>query len=38
MLGLRGTLARLADAGILGGLGAVRHLASDIHAGRAGRT
>lgn len=37
LLGLRGTLARLADAGILGGLGAVRHLASDIHSGRAGR-
>lgn len=28
LLGLRGTLARFADAGILGGLGAVRHLAA----------
>ncbi len=28
LLGLSGTLARFADAGILGGLGAVRHLAA----------
>ncbi len=32
LLGLRGTLARLADAGILGGLGAVRHLAASSPA------
>lgn len=32
MLGLRGALARFADAGILGGLGAVRHLAASALA------
>ncbi len=35
LLGLRGALARLADAGILGGLSAARHFAADVPAGRA---
>ncbi len=33
LLGLRGTLGRLADAGILGGLSAARHFAADAPAG-----
>ena len=37
LLGLRGTLARFADAGILGGLGAVRHLAASAPAREGGR-
>jgi len=36
LLGLSGTLARLADAGIFGGLGALRHLAASA-PGREGR-
>jgi len=35
LLGLRGALGRLADAGILGGLSAARHFAADMPAGRA---
>ncbi|MBN9073239.1 MAG: SCP2 sterol-binding domain-containing protein [Rhizobiales bacterium] len=37
LLGLRGTLARFADAGILGGLSAVRHLAAGAPAREDGR-
>jgi predicted lipid carrier protein YhbT len=35
LLGLRGALARVADAGILGGLSAARHLAADAPVARA---
>ncbi|MGB3387594.1 MAG: SCP2 sterol-binding domain-containing protein [Pseudaminobacter sp.] len=35
LLGLRGSLGRLADAGILGGLSAARHFAADAPAGKA---
>jgi predicted lipid carrier protein YhbT len=37
LLGLSGTLARFADAGILGGLGAIRHLAASAPAREGGR-
>jgi predicted lipid carrier protein YhbT len=38
LLGLRGTLARFADAGILGGLSAVRHFSASAPARAEGRT
>ncbi len=37
LLGLRGALARFADAGILGGLGAIRHLAASAPVREGGR-
>jgi predicted lipid carrier protein YhbT len=37
LLGLRGTLARFADAGVFGALGAIRHLAATAPAGRGER-
>jgi predicted lipid carrier protein YhbT len=37
LLGLRGALARLADAGILGGLSAARHFIDDAPTGEAGQ-
>lgn len=37
LLGLRGTLARFADAGILGGLGAMRHFAASAPERQGGR-